>query len=76
MYGWAPKATGTSTSPLFFKVIFEINSKNGVLLDGVSSTPQEQEVLMDRNSKFKVVGKEPPMVLGDTPVYKILLEEI
>lgn len=38
----------------FNTILLNIESKNGVYLDGVSDARHEQEVLFDKNSKFKI----------------------
>jgi len=53
-------------------VIFEIKSKAGVYLNGVSDFPKEHEVLFNKNSKFKILkinDKNPNNI-------KIIMEEI
>lgn len=54
-------------------IVFEIKSKSGVYLDGVSQKEEENEVLFDKNSKFNVLkvdkSKHPDHV-------RIVMEEI
>jgi len=39
-----------------WNVVFEIDSTNGVFLDGLSIVPHEKEVLLDKNSNFTITG--------------------
>lgn len=39
-------------------IVLEIKSKRGVILDGVTKFPNEQEILFDKGSEFKVIKVE------------------
>lgn len=52
-------------------VLMEIRSKRGVVLNGAAQFPKEREVLMDKNSKFKIIDVK----IIDKDV-RIKLEEI
>jgi len=40
------------------RIILEIKSNKGVVLDGAAAFPKEQEVLFDKSSEFKVISVE------------------
>lgn len=52
-------------------ILMEIKSKRGIALDGAAEFPKEQEVLFDRDSKFKLIDKQ---ISGDD--VKLTIEEI
>ena len=55
-------------------LLFEVKSKNGVYLDGLSAVMSEQEVLFDKSSKFIVSGMLKDEYTGQ--VNRIILEEL
>jgi hypothetical protein len=40
------------------RIILEIKSKKGVVLDGAAAFPKEQEILFDKGTDFKVINVE------------------
>ena len=60
--------TGTRTTQ---RILFEIESKHGVVLDGAAQFAKEQEILFDKDSQFKVIS-----VKRDGKTMHVKLEEI
>lgn len=53
------------------RLTMEIETKNGVYLDGLSKYPKQHEILLDHNSKFEVIEFIPPTSRGKRGVLKL-----
>ena len=55
-----------------YGILFEIKSKNGVYLNGLSLMPDENEVLFDKETKFEILSID----RSNPQCVKIIMEEI
>jgi hypothetical protein len=64
-------AIGHATSK-YNNILFEIKSKNGVFLNGMSKIPGEGEILLDKNAKFNIINIDK----SDIKNVRIIMEEV